>query len=267
MQSDLFEERLGVVEPGEYVVWQPGVHPVQADLFALATKPHGSCWLSRENIPGDWLVRFPTGREIIQKTIELRPATATDVDTRILRRRDCEYEMFRSVEQEYYHDMVSGGFESMQDFVNLANTVLQSRKSRSGKSLEYHTIEILTEEGFVQDRNFAWNVEINGKRPDFLFPSKEAYLDVSYNPARLTMLAAKTTCKDRWRQIRNEVDRDRIATLHLLTLQEGVSENQFSEMLDEGVQLVVPQGIHKSYPEAVREHLWSLDDFITHLRS
>jgi len=80
------------------------------------------------------------------------------------------------------------------------------------------------------------------------------------------MLAVKTTCKDRWRQILNEVDKDRIPTKHLLTLQEGVSQNQFNEMLDEGVQLVVPFGLHKSYPKKVRPHLMTLESFLADIR-
>jgi len=267
VQSDLFEERLGPIEPGEYVVWRPGMQPPQGNLFFRQTIAQGNCWLTRDQMPDDWLIKFPTGREIISKTIELRPATATDVDTRLIRRRDCEYQLFRSVEQEYYLDKISGGFDNMDDFVSLANTVLQSRKSRSGNSLEYHTIEILEEEGFRQGTDYVWNPVINGKRPDFLFPSKQAYLDDAFAPGKLKMLAAKTTCKDRWRQIRNEVDRGRIPLLHLLTLQEGVSENQFAEMEEEGVQLVVPKGLHGSYPKTVRPKLMSFDGFLTEART
>lgn len=266
VQSDLFEERLGPVEPGTYAIWRPGIQPVQQDLFTSSASVHGSCWLERDQLPSDWLRKFPSGLDIINKVIELRPATGTEVDKRLLRRRDCEFEMFRSVEQEFYRERISGGFANMDEFISLANTVLQSRKSRSGKSLEYHTIRILDEEGFVQGQDFAWNVEIDGKRPDFIFPSKDAYLDQQFNQAKLSMLAAKTSCKDRWRQIRNEVDRDRIPDLHLLTLQEGVSENQFNEMQAEGVQLVVPIGLHKSYPESIRSQLLSLDSFLTLIR-
>ena len=78
------------------------------------------------------------------------------------------------------------------------------------------------------------------------------------------MLAVKTTCKDRWRQILNEADRIRIK--HLLTLQEGVSQNQFAEMEAAGVQLVVPEGIRNSYPEGVRQRLQSLESFIADIR-
>jgi len=78
------------------------------------------------------------------------------------------------------------------------------------------------------------------------------------------MLAVKTTCKDRWRQVVKEADR--IELKHLLTLQEGVSENQFKEMVEAGVQLVVPAKLFKSFPEALRPHLQSLESFIADVR-
>jgi hypothetical protein len=78
------------------------------------------------------------------------------------------------------------------------------------------------------------------------------------------MLATKTTCKDRWRQILNEADR--IPTKHLLTLQEGVSDAQFREMQSAGVQLVVPAPVMTSYPEEVRPYLLSFEEFLGELR-
>jgi hypothetical protein len=78
------------------------------------------------------------------------------------------------------------------------------------------------------------------------------------------MLAVKTTCRDRWRQVLNEADR--VATKHLLTLQEGVSEAQHKEMREAGVVLVVPRGLHGSYPKAVRPHLMTLESFIGDVR-
>ena len=74
------------------------------------------------------------------------------------------------------------------------------------------------------------------------------------------MLAVKTTCKDRWRQILNEADR--IKRKHLLTLQEGVSEEQFREMKDAGVQLVIPTPLIAKFPTSVRPYLETLDRFI-----
>lgn len=48
---------------------------------------------------------------------------------------------------------------------------------------------------------------------------------------KLVFLGAKTTCKDRWRQVLNEADR--IETKYLFTLQQGISKNQLREMKHE----------------------------------
>ena len=80
----------------------------------------------------------------------------------------------------------------------------------------------------------------------------------------LRMLAVKTTCRDRWRQVLNEADR--IGTKHLLTLQEGVSANQFREMTDAGVRLVVLEPLVTKYPKSVQPHLQTLESFIGDVR-
>lgn len=263
-EEDLFEERLGPVEPKAFVIWEPGSVP-QGDLFASQPTGQTTCRLELGQIPSEWLTRFPTGEDIIRKTIALRPPTGMNPDVRLISRRKCEYEVFLSIEEAAYLPKIRGGFTSVDGFLGLAQTILQSRKSRSGNSLELHTREILTEEGLRSGADFSHRPVIEGgKRPDFLFPSQAAYDNSSFPDANLRMLAAKTTCKDRWRQVLNEASR--IRTKHLLTLQEGVSEGQFREMCEAGVQLVVPVGLHDSYPDAVRPHLVSFESFIGDIR-
>ncbi|AKC08499.1 MULTISPECIES: type II restriction endonuclease [Rhizobium/Agrobacterium group] len=264
-EADFVEERLGPVEPKIPVIWRPGISDPQADLFT-AIPSRATCWLQPNEIPEGWLTAFPTGRDIIEKTIGLRPASGMPVDVRLMLRRACEFEIFKSIEEASWLPKIKEGFHSIDGFLGMANTILQSRKSRAGKSLEYHTVALFEEEGLAPGTAFVHNplIEVN-KRPDFLFPSVAAYQDNSFPANRLRMLAAKTTCKDRWRQIINEADR--IQTKHLLTLQEGVSEAQFTEMVEAGVRLVVPSGIHASYPEAVRPHLITLEEFIGDVRT
>jgi len=74
------------------------------------------------------------------------------------------------------------------------------------------------------------------------------------------MLAAKTTCKDRWRQIRNEAKR--ISVKHLLTLEPGISEYQTREMQIENVQLVLPHSLHEFFMPAQQKWLMNISDFI-----
>lgn len=263
-EEDLLEERLGPVEPKQNIIWAPGAAPA-ADLFVTPAPPRTDCRMDADEVPAAWLQKFPAGEDIIRKTIELRPAAGVNADVRLLRRRACEYEIFQSVEQAFYLPRIREGFDSVGKFVGLAQTILQSRKSRSGNSLEFHAREILLEEGLRANEEFSHRPVIeSGKRPDFIFPSKAAYEDAHFPAARLRMLAAKTTCKDRWRQVINEADR--ISLKHLLTLQEGVSEGQFREMRAAGVQLVVPIGLHEAYPESVRAHLLSFESFIGDVR-
>jgi len=69
------------------------------------------------------------------------------------------------------------------------------------------------------------------------------------------MLASKSTCKDRWRQILNEAAR--IPNKHLLTLEPSISENQTDEMKAERVQLVLPRGLHSTYTPT--QQAWLMD--------
>ena len=260
-EEDIAEERFGPVEPGRFVMWSPE----QPGLFPPYAVRRASCWLEPAEIPGEWLARFPTGADIVRKTVELRPEQGITPDKRLLRRRECEFEIFRSVEEAIELPAIHAGFSTLDEFVSRAQTVLQRRKARSGRSLELHTREILIEERFREGADFQHGPQSEpGKRPDFLFPSQAAYRDPSFPAARLRMLATKTTCRDRWRQVINEADR--IPVKHLLTLQEGVSEAQFREMTQANVQLVVPEPLIAKFPSSIRADIQTLESFLGDLR-
>ncbi|WP_202796486.1 type II restriction endonuclease [Citromicrobium sp. JLT1363] len=264
LEEEIVEDRLGPIEPGRYRVWTPGTVR-DGDLF-VQIAPRASCWLSDDEMPTDWLAKFPSGLEIVEKAVALRPDNGLSPDNRMLRRRDCEFEIFRSVEQAIELPNITAGFSSVDEFIVRAQTILQRRKARSGRSLELHARAIFIEEQLVENTHFSHQpVSEPGKSPDFLFPSQEAYQDNSFPADQLRMLAVKTTCRDRWRQILNEADR--IPRKHLLTLQEGVSENQFREMTSAGVTLVVPEKLREKFPKPVRPHLQNLESFIGDVRS
>jgi len=93
-----------------------------------------------------------------------------------------------------------------------------------------------------------------------LFPGEAEYADLAFAPEKLRMLAVKTTCKDRWRQVLAEADR--IPLKHLLTLEPSISRAQTDEMKSQLLQLVVPAGIHESYHAEQREWLMAVRDFV-----
>jgi len=94
------------------------------------------------------------------------------------------------------------------------------------------------------------------KKPDFLFPSQEAYHDYRFSVDYIVSLAAKTTCKDRWRQVLNEADRLRDKP------KQGISEAQMDEMQVENVILVVPKPYIATYPKGRRDRIWTLARFV-----
>ena len=192
-----------------------------------------------------------------------RSLAVNDPDSILLRWTEQEYTIFRAIEHARYGDIVAGGFSSVEDFVVMANQVLNRRKSRAGKSLEHHLAAIFDENKICYT---AQAVTEGNKKPDFLFPSEEAYHDMTFTVEKLCTLAAKTTCKDRWRQILNEANRLREENKYLCTMQQGISAAQMDEMETEKVILVVPKAYHTAYPKEKRDRIWTLGKFVNYVR-
>lgn len=262
LEEQIIEERIGSIDPSEWYV-HVNKEDFRSKFLGLKyRKP--SCWLTMSQIPPEWLEKFPTGAEIIKKTVELRRLESVDPDKRLLLRRECEYDIFKSIEEARELPIIQKGFDSVDSFIKKALSILNSRKTRTGRSLELHIKEIFQDEGLVEEKHFSYSPESeDGKKPDFLFPTEKDYKNKIFPADKLNMLAVKTTCKDRWRQILNEADR--IQKKHLLTLQEGVSENQFREMRNAGVQLVVPKPLLKKYPQSIHKELLTFSNFIKKL--
>lgn len=188
----------------------------------------------------------------------------TSPDSKLISWSEVEYRLFRAIENDRYGTFVTNGFVSVDDFIEKANMVLNRRKSRAGKSLEHHLAAIFAgnmlqfEEQVVTEGN---------KKPDFIFPSSLAYHDVSYPDDKLVFLAAKTTCKDRWRQILNEADRFRGRTKFLCTLQQGMTVKQMEETSAEKVVLVVPKPYVATYPQNTSTRIITLSDFIASVKN
>ena len=172
-----------------------------------------------------------------------------------------EYRLFRRLESHRYGKTIQSGFNDLEAFIKMANMVLNRRKSRAGKSLENHLSAIFTGNRLLFEEQV---ITEGNKRPDFIFPGSSAYHDVHFRNDKLIFLGAKTTCKDRWRQVINEANR--ISQKHLFTLQQGISSKQINEMKEEGVTLVVPSPYLTSFPDTQRSSIWTLEKFISFCR-
>ena len=184
-----------------------------------------------------------------------------DPDKKIIGWIDTEYRLFRKIEFARYGEMITQGFSSVEQFIDVANMVLNRRKSRAGRSLEHHLAAIFDGNSLTYQAQARTE---GNKRPDFIFPGESAYHNVTYPTEQLIFLGAKTTCKDRWRQVINEANR--IKSKHLFTLQQGISIQQLSEMEEERVTLVVPAPYINTYPKEKRGEIWTLNRFIAYAR-
>lgn len=185
-------------------------------------------------------------------------------DRKLIAWTDMEYKLFKALEHDRYKDLIFKGFTSVDEFVKVANIVLNRRKSRAGKSLEHHLAAIF--DGNELEYS-AQAITEGNKKPDFIFPSKEAYHNSEFSVDKLISLAAKTTCKDRWRQVLNEADRLKGKPKYLCTLQQGISGAQMDEMQAENVILVVPQPYIKTYPSDRQDGIWTLSRFVQYVKA
>lgn len=178
-------------------------------------------------------------------------------DFQLLRWIDTEYSLFRNFEEKIYAPIYNTPFQNCQELVKFSNIILNRRKSRAGKSLEHHLATIFTAAKLEYEEQA---VTEDNKRPDFLFPGGVAYHNLLFPADKLVFLGAKTTCKDRWRQVLNEADR--IETKYLFTLQQGISKNQLREMQHEHVKLVVPAPYLSSFDKEFQQEIETLSSFI-----
>lgn len=183
--------------------------------------------------------------------------SSIDYDKDLINWIDTEYTVFRLIEQEVYKDKLVQPFGELQPLLEFANSALNRRKSRAGRSLEHHVNYMFTELNIPFDNPGRTE---GRKKPDFLLPSTNAYHNQDFPSENLILLGAKTTCKDRWRQVLQEGER--VPQKHLLTLQQGISKHQLEEMESSHLELVVP----KPYPQEFRHKLWSISSFIQYVQ-
>ena len=106
---------------------------------------------------------------------------------------------------------------------------MNRQKSRAGKSLEDHIAAMFTEAAvrYRKQEQSALHFAKRSGVPQPTFPADA-----------LAFLAAKTTVRDRWRQVLPEAER--IPEKHLLTLQQSLSEDQLHQIAGAYVAVVVP---------------------------
>lgn len=200
---------------------------------------------------------FPSTKDFTQFTRETCPIKTDNVDDQLVAYLSHEERLFRILEGQIFEPLKTRGFADVDEFINQALSFINRRKSRVGMSLELHIAAIL-EQNFVQ---FSPQPRTEAKeKPDFIFPSIAQYKNPTFPAKNLTMLAAKYSCKERWRQILGEANR--IVVKHLITFERGISTAQTQGMQAASIQLVVPQPLFLTYTEYQQSQLMNFSEFI-----
>ncbi|MGK9201021.1 type II restriction endonuclease [Sinorhizobium meliloti] len=214
-------------------------------------------------------LEFPKTRLFSQLARSSMPeiSAADDPDLALVAWMDREEQLFRRLERRIVAARIGDGFRGsdgadVDGFLSFSLSVQNRRKARAGQALENHLEAVFEAQGIRYVRGAETE---NRNRPDFLFPGQPQYRDPLFPEARLTMLGAKSTLKDRWRQVLSEAVR--VPEKHLLTLEPAISENQTEEMQVKKLQLVLPRRLHNTYRLTQQAWLMDLAGFIAVVRS
>lgn len=180
-----------------------------------------------------------------------------DPDEALMAWMEREEMLFRTLERHIVEERIQQGFDDVDSFIRFSLSVHNRRKSRMGYALENHLEQIFIDNTITYSRGKRTE---NKVKPDFIFPSIDDYRNPAFPAERLTMLGAKSTCKERWRQVLSEAAR--IKKKHLLTLEPGISQNQTNEMQAHDLQLVLPRELHTTYQRCQRSWLINLTQFL-----
>lgn len=260
-------------EPGEQLeIFDPSGIEVPLSLFNFIAEEAGIAVFSKGTGQENWSdfliekfgLNFPPTRVLsglALETLENEIDPVAEPDASLMALIEQEEIFFKQLERHIVSDHLkkhaAGWSEDVDSFISFSLSVQNRRKSRAGHALENHLEWLFGKNGLHFERGAKTEKR---SKPDFLFPGSVAYQDKSFPSSYLNMLAVKTSCKDRWRQVLNEAQR--ISPKHLLTLQPRISEHQLIEMHDAAVQLIVPSQLQEFYSQGYTENLSNFINYI-----
>lgn len=182
--------------------------------------------------------------------------------------RDIEYELFRQ------HELRQRAIQVINLFIgkekNIVDAVVknfsaldalflsasQVRKSRAGRSFEIHISRILLDSKI----KFEEQKVVSSRRPDFVLPNIKSIQKTSAENNIAIILSAKTTLRERWKQITSEKFD---CPIFLATVDDRISENVIADMESENIFLVVPETLKDAEYARYKnkEHVLSFKDF------
>lgn len=207
---------------------------------------------------------FPKGREFSEFARHTLPDTDPmgHPDQTLIDWMDHTQNLSENLARHLVSERLKAGFvkdgeAEVQGFIEFSKSIHNQPRSRAGAGLEHHIEALL----LVHSIRYSAKPRTEGsKEPDFIFPGETEYHSPAYDATLLTMLGAKRTCKDRWRQVLDEADR--IPHKHLLTMDPAISAGQINQMQSANLQLVIPRPLFEAYRPAQQSWLMDVAGFL-----
>lgn len=134
----------------------------------------------------------------------------------------------------------------------LSLSTTNSRRSRAGSTFEKIIERMVDLMGYpyanqsILGDKFYKSAGL-GKMVDIIIPGPDEYLK---NRAKCVLVTMKTTLRERWQEVVEEVNRTNIPNIYLLTIDEGISQNIADNLKPYNIQIVLYDSIkEKTFKE------------------
>lgn len=145
--------------------------------------------------------------------------------------------------------------------LSLSNT--QSRRSRAGATFEYIIYYLYDVLGYAYDSQKKVGRKLFdknglGKKVDSIMPSIEAYTQRRNKTIIGTM---KTSLRERWQEVAEEIERTKIPEIHLLTVDEDISLNKAKEMAQHNIIVVAYEWVSNNDTLKEMKNITSFEEY------
>lgn len=185
----------------------------------------------------------------IKKPGDALMRVSRDIEFSIYRRHELRMRAVEVARALAQHDRSATaavrGFASLNSIFLSAS---QQRKSRAGKSFETHLAAMLQAGGV----RFEAQAILGQRRPDFVLPDQATVaLDTHRRYEDAAILSAKTTLRERWKQITHERFN---CAIFLATVDDRVSKEALADLQKAEITLIVPESLKMKSNESLYYH-------------
>ncbi len=146
--------------------------------------------------------------------------------------------------------------------LSLSNT--QSRRSRAGKSFEAIIYKIYENLGYEYDSQSKVGRKTFdslglGKKVDSILPNIKCYAERRNKTIIGTM---KTSLRERWQEVAEEIERTKIPEIHLLTADESIPKSKAQEMANHNIIVVTYDWVANSTSLKSMKNIISFEEYL-----